>query len=113
MYFKGKQSRVWWKSGTFFVVMSLGKGICYWKHYEKLSGKLFTEFIVNNFLQMFKSSFNPTGNVFVKFGDPRQNSKAAKIVLYKIGSVQFSFLPGSPDLNPIENTFNLVEKRIK
>ena len=93
--------------------MSLGKDICYWKHYEKLSGKLFTEFIVNNFLQMFKSSFNPTGNVFVQVGDPSKNSKAAKTALYKIGSVQFSLSPGSPDLNPIEDAFNLVEKRIK
>ena len=53
-------------SGTmasFFVAISLGKVICYCKHYEQLSGKLFAEFIENKFIEIFKSSCNPTGNV--------------------------------------------------
>ena len=33
------------KVASFFVAMSLGKRICYCKHYEKLSGKIFAEFI--------------------------------------------------------------------
>ena len=51
--------------------------------------------------------------MFVQDGDPSQNSKAAKTALDKIGAVQFSIPPRSPDLNPIENAFNLVEKKIK
>ena len=96
MYFQGKQSRGWWKSVKFFVVISLGKGICYCKHCEKLSGKLFVEFIENNFLEIFKNSWNPTGNVFVRDGDPNQNSKAAKTALDKIGAVKFSISPRRP-----------------
>ena len=91
---------------SFFVATSLGKGICYCKHYEKLSGKIFAEFIENNFIEIFRSSCNPAGNVFVQGGDPNQNSKAAKTTLGKIGAVQFCIRPRSPDLNPIENVFN-------
>ena len=50
--------------------------------------------------------------MFVQDGDPSQNSKAAKTALEKIGAVQFSIPPRSPDLNPIENVFNLVEKKL-
>ena len=46
--------------------------------------------------------------MFVQDGDPSQNSKAAKTALEKIAAVQFSILPCSFDLNPIENAFNLV-----
>ena len=45
-------------------------------------------------------------------GDPCQNSKAAKTATDKIGPVQFSIPPHSPDLNPIENVFNLVPKKL-
>ena len=97
---------------SFFVAISLGKGICYCKHYEKLSGKIFAEFIENNFIESFKNSCNPTGNVFVQDGDPIQNSKAAKTALDKVGAVQFSIPHRSQDINPIENAFNLVEKKL-
>ena len=82
------------------------------KHYETLVSKLFAEFIENNFLGIFKSTCNPTGNVFVQDGDPSQNSKAAKTALDKNGVVQFSISFRSLDLNPIENTFNLVDKNL-
>ena len=97
---------------VFFVTISLGKGICYCKHYEKLSGKVFAEFIGNNFIEIFRSSCNAAGSVFVQDSDPGQKSKAAKTALDKIGAVQFSILPRSPDLNPIENAFNLFEKEL-
>ena len=97
---------------SFFVAISLGKGICYCKHYEKHSGKIFAKFTENNFIEIFKSSCNHAWNVFVQDGGPSWNSKAAKTALDKIGGVQFSIPPRSPDLNPIENAFNLVEKKL-
>ena len=58
---------------SFLFLYHLVKGFAiYCKHYEKLSGKFFAEFIENNFLEVFKSSWNPTGNVFVPDGDPSQ-----------------------------------------
>ena len=110
MYFKDKKSRTWWQSAKFFfVVISLGKGICYCKYCKKLCGKVFAEFIDNNFIEIFKSICNPAGNVFVQDGGLSQNSKAAKTAVDKFGAVQFSIRPHSLDRNPIENAFNLVE----
>ena len=109
---KGNKAGLGGKVASFFVAISLGKGICYCKRYEKLSGTMFAEFIENNFIEIFKSSCNPAGNVFAQDGDPSQNSKAAKTALEKIGTVQFSKPPRSPDLNPIKNVFNLVEKKL-
>ena len=39
-------------------------------------------------------------------------SKAAKTALDKISAAQFSISPHSLDLNPVENPFNLAEKKI-
>ena len=50
--------------------------------------------------------------MFVQDGHPSQNFKAAEIALDKISPIQFSIPPRSPDLNPIENSFNLVEKKL-
>ena len=50
--------------------------------------------------------------MFVQDGDKSQNSKAAKTALGKSGAVQFSISPHSPNLNPIKNAFNLVEKKL-
>ena len=50
--------------------------------------------------------------MFSQDGDPSQNSKAAKTALDKIGAVQFSIPPRSPDLNRIANAFNLVKKKL-
>ena len=73
---------------SFFVAVSFGKGICYCKHYQKRSGKLFAEFIGNNFTEM-----KPHMEVFVQDSDQSQKSKAAKTALDKIGAVQFSIPP--------------------
>ena len=78
----------------------------------KLSGTIFAEFIENIFIEIFKKSCNTAGNVIVQAGDPCQNSKAAKTAIDKIGTVQFSIPPHSPDLNPIEYVFNLVAKKL-
>ena len=45
---KGNKAGYGSKETSFFVVISLGKGICYCKHYKEPSGKLFAEFIENN-----------------------------------------------------------------
>ena len=49
---KGNKAGHCRKVTSFFVAISLGTGVCYCKHYEKLSGKLFAEFIENNFLEI-------------------------------------------------------------
>ena len=50
--------------------------------------------------------------MFVQGGNPSQNSKSPTTALDKIGAVQFSIPNCSPDHNPIEKAFNLVEKKL-
>ena len=50
--------------------------------------------------------------MLVKDGDPSRISEAASTVLDKSGTVQFSTPPRSPDLNLIENAFNLVGEKL-
>ena len=98
---------------SFFVAISLGKATCCCEHYEKSSGKLFAKFIESNFIEIFKSSCSTKCNAFVQDGDPSQNSKATKTTLNKIGAVQCSIPPHIPDLSPVENAFNFVEKKLR
>ena len=51
--------------------------------------------------------------MFVQRDDPSWIPKATKTALDKVGAVQFSTPPGSPDLYSIINTFNLVEQKTK
>ena len=61
---------------------------------------------------MFQHSINLKSFLFVQVGDPRQNSKIGKINIAKTGSKQISIPARSPELNPIENLFNLVKQKL-
>ena len=98
---------------VFLTAILFGKRISHYKHYEKISSKLFANFIENNFIEIFTSSCNPAGKVFVQDDDPSQNYKAGKTALDKISAVRFSTIPRSPGLNTMENSFNLVGKNFK
>ena len=51
--------------------------------------------------------------IFVMDNDPSQTSKMAMSALRNIECELHEIPPRSPDLNPIENTFHLVKKRLK
>ena len=46
-------------------------------------------------------------------GCPRQNSKVAMTAIDKVGAKLFKIPSRSPDLNPIENFFHLVDSKLK
>ena len=50
--------------------------------------------------------------MFIQDGDPRQNSAKAWKAIASIGAKLLVIPPRSPDLNPIENVFHLVRKRL-
>ena len=60
----------------------------------------------------FKRSINPKSKLFIQDGDPSQNSKAARVKLEACGAKLIKIPPCSPDINPIENFFNLVEMKL-
>ena len=95
----------------FCVAISYRKGVIFCRDYEKLTGKYFASLVTEDFKDVFRRSCDPKGNVFLQDGDPSQNSKPAKVALEKIGAIQFGIPPRSPDCNPIENYFNLIERK--
>ena len=66
-----------------------------------------------HFPDTFKRSANPKKKLFLQDGDPSQNSKKACIAFDAIGCSVFEIPARSPDLNPIENIFNIVREQLK
>lgn len=100
----GRQVRV-------FVAISYGKGVILAKRYEHLDGKMFADFVTDNFPETFIRS-GKHSNIFLQDGDPSQNSSAATAVFRELGIECFKIPPRSPDLNPIENLFHLLKKKL-
>ena len=98
----------------FFVAISHTKGVISCEQYtDVLTGELFADFVNGNFVDLFRSCKNPDSGMFLQDGDPRQNSKAAQTALQHLGMQCFSIPARSPDLNPIENLFHLVNNKLK
>ena len=62
---------------------------------------------------MFKSGNNTKGRLFLQDGDPSQNSRMAQDAMDAIPCRLFKIPARSPDLNPIENVFHLLEKQLR
>lgn len=111
---KGKKEGTGGKVAKFIVAIAYGKGVIKCHQYTgSISGELFAEFIKARFPQMFERSANPKGHLFLQDGDPSQNSAKAKLAMDSIGCKLFKIPARSPDLNPIENIFHLVGKKIR
>ena len=73
------------------------------------TGAYFAEFIQEHFEEVFKISRNPRTKLFLQGSNPRQNSAIPVKAVYDIGARMFAILPQSPDINPIENFFHLLQ----
>lgn len=109
---KGKKVGYGGKLVHYIVCISYGKGVIACEKYEKMTGAFFASFIREHLRDIFSRSHTPTGNLFLQDGDPSQNSKAAKVELSKLGYTIFNIPPRSPDINPIENLFHLVDRKL-
>ena len=78
-----------------------------------MNGAYFAGFIRTSFKKIIRKSCNPAGNLFVQDGDPSQTSKAAAKEWQKRKIKLLSIPPRSPDINPIENMFNLIDGKLK
>ena len=98
---------------NFIVAMAYNQGLVLCEQYHELfTGEYFANFIRSHFDDTFSSTQNPSHKLFLQDGDPRQNYKKAKRALEKIGVQLFAIPLHSPDINPIENLFYLVQKRL-
>ena len=94
-----------------FAAIAYGKGCVLWEPYETLNGAFFAEFIRKHFNICFARCGPKDGGrrLFVMDNDPSQTSKVAKRALDEV-EAEFQEIPArSPDLNPIENIFNVIK----
>ena len=111
---KGEKKGTGGSTAKFMVAIAYDKGIIKCHQYnENINGERFAEFITQKFADMFQSSANPSGRLFLQDGDPSQNSALAKETMFKVNCRVFKIPARSPDLNPIENIFHLVGKQLK
>jgi hypothetical protein len=111
---KGKKEGVGGKMARFMVAIAHGKGVIGCHHYEgNIDGEKFSNMVREYFPDLFSNSANPTRQLFLQDGDPSQNSKRARETWESYGFSMFAIPPRSPDLNPIENVFHLMGKKIR
>ena len=78
-----------------------------------INAETFVDFVKEHFPEMFKSGNNTKGRLILQDGDPSQNSRMAQDAMDAIPCRLFKIPDRSPDLNPIENAFHLVEKQLR
>ena len=101
------------EKGNFMVRLSFYHDVELCEQYPKtIRGKKMADIVENSFPAAFEQSVDPRGKRFLMDGCPRQNCKLANLAYDKVGGVVFKIPPRSPDLNPIENFFNLVTKSL-
>ena len=97
----------------FMVSIAYGRGVIgVHQYYGNINGAKYADIVKDHFPQLLRDGANPTGGYFVQDNDPSQNSKKARDALSDVKAHQFSIPARSPDLNPIENVFHLVSKKI-
>ena len=62
---------------------------------------------------MFKKSASARGKLFLQDDDPSQNSVKARSTWDEVGARKFTIPARSPNLNPIENIFHIVKRRLR
>ena len=98
---KDKEEGSGGKTANFFVAIAFDEGVITCEQYHsKLTGTMFAEFVKEHFSDVFKT-------------DPRQCSKVACDAMDQLGCRMFAIPRRSPDVNPIENIFHLVRKKLQ
>ena len=107
---KGSKNLPEGKRLHFLVAISFNRGVVLAKDYERMNGKYFSDFVRSDLIELF----SPGGQQkwFVMDNDPSQRSKAARKAINDSGATLFEIPPRSPDLNPIENLFHIVKKKL-
>ena len=100
-------------NAKFMVAIPHGKGVLFCKQYfGPITGYKFSKIIRAEFKNAFIASGKP-GKRFLMDGCPRQNSARARGTWERMGAKVISIPSRSPDINPIENFFNLVSAKLK
>ena len=111
---KGSKDLAGGKRLHLLVAISYGKGVILAEQYEKMNAEYFAAFVRRNFSTLFEIAGKGPDDrkVFVMDNDPSQTSAKARVVMEELGMTFQRIPPCSPDLNPIENMFHEVRKRL-
>ena len=99
----------------FVVAITYGKDVIPAEEYEEMNAEFFALFIRWNFLGSFEIAGKTPNDskTFVIENDASQTSAKVRAVMEQSGVTLQTIPPRSPDLNPIENKFHEVRKRMK
>ena len=111
---KGSKELAGGKRLHLLVAISYGHGVICAEPYEKMSGAYFARFIRRKFPNLFEIAGigEKDSLVFLMDNDPSQTSAKAKRALRSARANMHVIPARSPDLNPIENLFNMARKQI-
>lgn len=109
---KGSKSGTGGKNVHLIVCISHGHGVCAVEKYDKMDGQYFTSFVTRRFPVLFDKFKKTSRKLWIQDGDPSQNCKTARTAWENLGANLISIPARSPDLNPIENVFNLAVKHL-
>ena len=102
------------KQAHVIAAISYGKGfVCCEQYHGKMCGKLFAEFVKDTFEEVFEKSTNPRAKRCLQDGCPSQKSKVARRAIDGTDAKTFALPARSPDLNPIENIFHLMKRKLQ
>ena len=97
------------------VAIAEGKRIILKEAYDKMTGEFFAT-IIRQYFNITFAKAGPKANLgrlFIMDNDPSQCSKKSMQALNEIEAELYHIPPRSPDLNPIENVFHLLKKRLQ
>ena len=97
------------------VAISYDKGVIMAEPYDKMNSEFSSSFIRRHFPNLFEvaGKGDSERKIFLMDNDPSQMSAKARAVFAELGYTMQKIPPRSPGLNPIENVFHLVRKRLQ
>ena len=94
----------------FVVAITYREGVILCEKYDRMNGLYFKGLIEREFARMFRDSNKGESRLFVKDGDPSQNSALARAAWKSIGAEMMPIPPRSGDINCIENIFHIIKR---
>ena len=98
----------------FMAAVAYGKGVTAAEQYfGRINADTSSSFVDEHFASIFKKYSNPRGKLFFQDRDPSQNSCKARSASDEIGARNYSIPARSHYLNPIENIFHILQKKLQ
>ena len=101
------------KAVKMIVAILYCNGFILYEQYEKLDGDYYANFIRRNLRKMLQKSGKRKSKLFLQDNCTIHNCAKARKALKAIQAKLFAIPARSPDLNPIENVFNIVKRELK